>query len=602
MQDVNKKLSNTGNVIDFMLLKRVMKFARPYKFYFFVAAISAILLSVLGPIRPLLINYTIDNCIVIANKEGLINITIILISILVLEGIVQFFYIYLSNWLGQHVIQDLRSRIFRHILSLRMTYFDNMPIGTLVTRTVSDIETIADIFSQGLLVIIAEFLKLIVIIILMIYTDWRLTIIALLTVPILLVATAWFKKNIKRTFQDVRTQISNLNTFVQEHIVGMSIIQIFNREDAEYQKFFNINIKHRDANIRGIFYYAVFFPVVEVLSATSIGLIVWYGSQGILDGKDITVGELIAFILFIHMMFRPIRQLADRFNILQMGIVGSDRVFKVLDTNEKISDNGISGIQDIKGSIVFQNVNFSYKADEWVLKNLNFEIEAGKMLALVGGTGAGKTSIVSVLNRFYEIDSGNITIDKININEISLNSLRGNIALIQQEVFLFSDSILNNITLFDITISKERVIKAAKEIGVDVFINSLPGNYDHVVAERGVTLSSGQRQLIAFLRVYVRDPKILILDEATASIDTATEELLQSALEKLANDRTTIVIAHRLSTVSDADKIYVMKKGRVIEEGTHLELLDSDGLYAQYCKLQFEDGQKLNSTFAVANE
>ncbi|MBU46347.1 MAG: antibiotic ABC transporter ATP-binding protein [Flavobacteriales bacterium] len=581
MQDVNKKLSNTGNVIDFMLLKRVMKFARPYKFYFFVAAISAILLSVLGPIRPLLINYTIDNCIVIANKEGLINITIILISILVLEGIVQFFYIYLSNWLGQHVIQDLRSRIFRHILSLRMTYFDNMPIGTLVTRTVSDIETIADIFSQGLLVIIAEFLKLIVIIILMIYTDWRLTIIALLTVPILLVATAWFKKNIKRTFQDVRTQISNLNTFVQEHIVGMSIVQIFNREDAEYQKFFNINIKHRDANIRGIFYYAVFFPVVEVLSATSIGLIVWYGSQGILDGKDITVGELIAFILFIHMMFRPIRQLADRFNILQMGIVGSDRVFKVLDTNEKISDNGISGIKDIKGSIVFQNVNFSYKADEWVLKNLNFDIEAGKMLALVGGTGAGKTSIVSVLNRFYEIDSGNITIDKININEISLNSLRGNIALIQQEVFLFSDSILNNITLFDITISKERVIKAAKEIGVDVFINSLPGNYDHVVAERGVTLSSGQRQLIAFLRVYVRDPKILILDEATASIDTATEELLQSALEKLANDRTTIVIAHRLSTIVNADKILYLEAGRILESGTHYELLNRKTNYAK---------------------
>ena len=581
MQDVNKKLSNTGNVIDFILLKRVVKFARPYKFYFFVAAISAILLSVLGPIRPLLINYTIDNCIVIANKEGLINITIILISILVLEGVVQFFYIYLSNWLGQHVIQDLRSRIFSHILSLRMKYFDNMPIGTLVTRTVSDIETIADIFSQGLLVIIAEFLKLIVIIILMIYTDWRLTIIALLTVPVLLVATAWFKKNIKRTFQDVRTQISNLNTFVQEHIVGMSIVQIFNREDAEYQKFFKINIKHRDANIRGIFYYAVFFPVVEVLSATSIGLIVWYGSQGILDGKDITVGELIAFILFIHMMFRPIRQLADRFNILQMGIVGSDRVFKVLDTNEKISDDGISGIEDIKGSIVFQNVNFSYKADEWVLKNLNFEIEAGKMLALVGGTGAGKTSIVSVLNRFYEIDSGNITIDKININEISLNSLRGNIALIQQEVFLFSDSILNNITLFDIAISKERVIKAAKEIGVDVFINSLPGNYDYVVAERGVTLSSGQRQLIAFLRVYVRDPKILILDEATASIDTATEELLQSALEKLAYDRTTIVIAHRLSTIVNADKILYLEAGRILESGTHYELLKHKTNYAK---------------------
>ncbi len=509
MQESKKQKSNTGNVIDFILLKRVMKFAKPYKSHFFVAAIAAILLSVLGPMRPLLINHAIDNYIVIPNKEGLIKITQILISLLVLEGVIQFFYIYLSTWLGQHVIKDLRSKIFKHILSLKMKYFDNTPIGTLVTRTVSDIETIADIFSQGLLVIIAELLKLIVIIILMFYTDWRLTIIALLTIPVLLVATAWFKNNIKRTFQDVRTQIANLNTFVQEHIVGINIVQIFNRENAEYQKFFDINTKHRDSNIKGIFYYAVFFPVVEVLSSVSIGLIVWYGGQAILDGKNITVGELIAFILFIHMMFRPIRQLADRFNILQMGIVGCERVFKVLDTDEKILDNGALNIENTKGSIAFKKVNFCYKKDESVLKNLSFEIEAGKMLALVGRTGAGKTSIVSVLNRFYEIDSGDITIDGININEISLQSLRKNIALVQQEVFLFSDSILNNITLFDATISKEKVIAAAKEIGVDEFINSLPGDYDFVVAERGVTLSSGQRQLIAFLRVYVRNPKFL---------------------------------------------------------------------------------------------
>ena len=565
MQESKKQKSNTGNAIDFMLLKRVMKFAKPYKSHFFVAAIAAILLSVLGPMRPLIINHAIDNYIVIPNKEGLIKITQILISLLVLEGVIQFFYIYLSTWLGQHVIQDLRSKIFKHILSLKMKYFDNTPIGTLVTRTVSDIETIADIFSQGLLVIIAELLKLIVIIILMFYTDWRLTIIALLTIPVLLVATAWFKNNIKRTFQDVRTQIANLNTFVQEHIVGINIVQIFNRENTEYQKFFDINTKHRDSNIKGIFYYAVFFPVVEVLSSVSIGLIVWYGGQAILDGKNITVGELIAFILFIHMMFRPIRQLADRFNILQMGIVGCERVFKVLDTDEKILDNGTLNIENTKGSIAFKKVNFCYKKDELVLKNLSFEIEAGKMLALVGRTGAGKTSIVSVLNRFYEIDSGHITIDGININEISLQSLRKNIALVQQEVFLFSDSILNNITLFDATISKEKVIAAAKEIGVDEFINSLPGNYDFVVAERGVTLSSGQRQLIAFLRVYVRNPKILILDEATASIDTATEELLQLALEKLATNRTTIVIAHRLSTIVNADKILHLENGSVLE-------------------------------------
>ena len=586
MQESKKQKSNTGNVIDFMLLKRVMKFAKPYKSHFFVAAIAAILLSVLGPMRPLLINHAIDNYIVIPNKEGLIKITQILISLLVLEGVIQFFYIYLSTWLGQHVIQDLRSKIFKHILSLKMKYFDNTPIGTLVTRTVSDIETIADIFSQGLLVIIAELLKLIVIIILMFYTDWRLTIIALLTIPVLLVATAWFKNNIKRTFQDVRTQIANLNTFVQEHIVGINIVQIFNRENAEYQKFFDINTKHRDSNIKGIFYYAVFFPVVEVLSSVSIGLIVWYGGQAILDGKNITVGELIAFILFIHMMFRPIRQLADRFNILQMGIVGCERVFKVLDTDEKILDNGTLNIENTKGSIAFKKVNFCYKKDELVLKNLSFEIEAGKMLALVGRTGAGKTSIVSVLNRFYEIDSGHITIDGININEISLQSLRKNIALVQQEVFLFSDSILNNITLFDATISKEKVIAAAKEIGVDEFINSLPGDYDFVVAERGVTLSSGQRQLIAFLRVYVRNPKILILDEATASIDTATEELLQLALEKLATNRTTIVIAHRLSTIVNADKILHLENGSVLESGTHNQLLKNKGSYAEMFNFQ----------------
>ena len=586
MQESKKQKSNTGNVIDFMLLKRVMKFAKPYKSHFFVAAIAAILLSVLGPMRPLIINHAIDNYIVIPNKEGLIKITQILISLLVLEGVIQFFYIYLSTWLGQHVIKDLRSKIFEHILSLKMKYFDNTPIGTLVTRTVSDIETIADIFSQGLLVIIAELLKLIVIIILMFYTDWRLTIIALLTIPVLLVATAWFKNNIKRTFQDVRTQIANLNTFVQEHIVGINIVQIFNRENAEYQKFFDINTKHRDSNIKGIFYYAVFFPVVEVLSSVSIGLIVWYGGQAILDGKNITVGELIAFILFIHMMFRPIRQLADRFNILQMGIVGCERVFKVLDTDEKILDNGTLSIENTKGSISFKKVNFCYKKDESVLKNLSFEIEAGKMLALVGRTGAGKTSIVSVLNRFYEIDSGHITIDGININEISLQSLRKNIALVQQEVFLFSDSILNNITLFDATISKEKVIAAAKEIGVDEFINSLPGNYDFVVAERGVTLSSGQRQLIAFLRVYVRNPKILILDEATASIDTATEELLQLALEKLATNRTTIVIAHRLSTIVNADKILHLENGSVLESGTHNQLLKNKGSYAEMFNFQ----------------
>ena len=583
MQETNnkKQTTKTGKVLDFDLLKRVLEFAKPYKVTFFIAALSAILLSVLGPTRPLLINHAIDNYIVIPDKQGLINITMILMAILVIEGVLQFFYIYLSTWLGQHVIQDLRTKVFKHILSLRMKYFDNTPIGTLVTRSISDIETIADIFSQGLLVIIAELLKLIVVVSMMFYVDWRLALIAMLTIPVLLVATSWFKRNIKASFQDVREQVSQLNTFVQEHIVGMNVVQIFNREKSEYDKFFKINKEHRDAHLRSIFYYAVFFPVVEVLSAMSIGLIVWYGGHGILEGKSITVGELIAFILFVHMMFRPIRQLADRFNILQMGIVGSERVFKVLDTEEKIIDNGIKTFTDLKGSIAFSDVDFAYKKGEWVLKDLSFNIDAGNMLALVGRTGAGKTSIVSVLNRFYDINSGAITIDGVNVNDIALANLRKNIALVQQEVFLFSDSILNNITLFDATVSRETVVAAAKEIGVDEFINSLPGNYDYVVGERGVTLSAGQRQLIAFLRVYIRDPKILILDEATASIDTATEELLQLALEKLSTNRTTIVIAHRLSTIVNADKILHLKNGNVLEEGTHQELLKFKDAYSE---------------------
>ena len=582
----NKSKSNTGNVIDFVLLKRVLAFAKPYRLQFTIAAISAVLLSILGPMRPMLINYAIDNYILIPNKEKLLDITALLLGLLFVEAFIQFFYIYLSTWIGQHVIQDLRAKIFKHILSLKMKYFDNTPIGTLVTRAVSDIETIADIFSQGLLVIIAELLKLVVVVIMMFYTDWRLAIITMLTIPILLVATSWFKRNIKASFQDVREQVSQLNTFVQEHIVGMNVVQIFNREQAEYKKFKTINKSHRDAHLRSIFYYAVFFPIVEVLSAMSIGLIVWYGGQGILSGKDITVGELIAFILFIHMMFRPIRQLADRFNILQMGIVGSERVFKVLDTDAKIVDSGENTLENMEGAISFKEVDFSYKQDEWVLKGLTFEIKAGKMLALVGRTGAGKTSIISVLNRFYETQKGTIAIDGIDIDTVQLANLRENIALVQQEVFLFSDSILNNITLFDTDITRGKIVEAAKEIGVHDFIETLPNTYDYVVGERGVTLSAGQRQLIAFLRVYVRNPKILILDEATSSIDTATEELLQNALEKLSKDRTTIVIAHRLSTIVKADKILHLKNGSVLEEGTHKHLLQSGGAYAEMYNLQ----------------
>ena len=580
------KKSKTGEVLNIPLLKRVIVFAKPYKKQFIIAAISAIILSFLAPARPMLINYAIDNYILIEDATNLLRITIILISLLFLEGFIQFFYMYLSNWIGQHVILDLRKKIFKHILSLRMKYFDNTPIGTLVTRSVSDIETIADIFSQGLLVIIAELLKLVIVIIVMFYTDWRLTIIALSTIPVLLIATNWFKKNIKKSFQDVRTQVSNINSFVQEHLVGMNIVQIFNREEAEFKKFKEINILHRDAHLRSIFYYAVFFPIVEVLSAASIGLIVWYGGQNILTENTITPGEIIAFILFIHMMFRPIRQLADRFNVLQMGIVGSERVFKILDTDEKINDKGTRKIEEINGTISFSNVWFAYKNKQWVLKDLTFDIGAGKMLALVGQTGSGKSSIIRVLNRFYEINKGKITLDGVSVDEISINSLRKNIALVQQEVFLFSDSLLNNITLYDNSISKESIVNAAKQIGIHDFISSLPGSYDYKVGERGVTLSSGQRQLIAFLRVYLRDPKILILDEATASIDSETEALIQTALGKLSENRTTIVIAHRLSTIVQADKIILLKDGDVLEQGSHASLIKENGYYSKMYKNQ----------------
>ena len=581
--------NKTGKVLDISLLFRVIAFAKPYKKQFFIAALSAIILSFLGPARPMLINYAIDNFIVIPDPENLFKITVLLIALLFCEGFIQFFYIYLSTWIGQNVILDLRKRVFKHILSLKMTYFDKTPIGTLVTRSVSDIETIADIFSQGLLVIIAELLKLVIVIVVMFYTDWRLSIIALLTIPVLLVATAWFKRNIKASFQDVRNKVSSINAFVQEHIVGMSIVQIFNREEAEFKKFKKINLEHRDAHLRSIFYYAVFFPVVEVLSAISIGLIVWYGGEGILAGKSITLGEIIAFILFIHMMFRPIRQLADRFNILQMGIVGSERVFKVLDTEDKINDNGDLEVVNIEGNILFENVWFAYKENQWVLKDLSFHIGAGKFLALVGQTGAGKSSVIRILNRFYEIEKGVVKIDNISIKDMTLTSLRNNIALVQQEVFLFSDSIFNNITLFDNYISKESVVNAAKEIGIHDFISSLPQGFDYIVGERGVTLSSGQRQLIAFLRVYIRNPKVLILDEATASIDSATEQLLQSALEKLSENRTTIVIAHRLSTIIKADKILLLGDGRVIEEGNHHQLLDLQGDYAKMYQNQISE-------------
>ena len=582
--------SKTGKAIDFKLLKRVLKFTRPYRKVLILSIFFSILLSFLSPIRPFLINYAVDNYIIVPDPSQLRLICMVLISLLVLEALVQFLYIYLATWLGQHVIQDLRARVYQHILKLKMKYFDNTPIGSLVTRTISDIETISDIFSQGLFVIIGELLKLIVVVCMMFYTDWRLALVSLIAVPLLLIATMWFKRNIKSAFQEVRKEVSNINTFVQEHIVGMNLVQIFNRENSEFEKFKKINKNHLKAHLRSVFYYSVFFPIVEILSALSIGLIIWYGGESIISGKEVTLGELVAFILYIHMMFRPIRQLADRFNILQMGIVGSERVFKVLDTKDFIKDNGSVVKDKIEGTVKYKNVKFSYNDGNWVLNGISFSIEKGKKLALVGRTGSGKTSIINILNRFYEIQSGSITIDGINVEKFKLDNLRKHIAVVQQEVHLFSSSIMQNIILFDENISEFDVVKASKEIGIHDFILTLPGGYDYIVGERGVTLSTGQRQLISFLRVYLRNPQILILDEATSSIDSYTEQILQSALKKISEGRTTIVIAHRLSTVIDSDKILLLKNGTVLEEGNHSELIKLNGEYKKmYVTQHFEE-------------
>lgn len=582
--------TKTGEILDYKLLKRVLQFAEPYRFRMWLTAILAILLAFLAPLRPLLINYALDSYVLIPNLKMLFQITILMIAILAVESLVQFYYIYYAAWIGQHVIQDLRGKIYKHIISLKLSFFDKTPIGTVVTRTISDIETIAAIFSEGLLIIIAELLKIVVILMVMLYTDVKLTIVSLASIPLLLIATHWFKRSIKSAFQQVRTQVSVMNAFIQEHIVGMNIVQIFVREYAEYQKFKTINKAHQDAHIRSILYYSIFFPVVEILSASSIGLIIWWGGSAILSGNEVTFGELVAFILYIHMLFRPIRQLADRFNILQMGIVGSERVFKILDTDQKIQDKGKLVLENVKGEIRFQDVSFAYNKNQWVLKNINFEIQAGKTLALVGETGAGKTSITNVLNRFYDIQKGTIYLDDIPIKEVKLSSLRDQIAFVQQEVFLFSETIYNNIALYDEDISFLQVKEAAKQIGIDDFISSLPGGYHYTVGERGVMLSTGQRQLIAFLRVYVRNPKILILDEATSSIDTETEQLLQIALEKIAINRTLIVIAHRLSTIRNADKILLFKDGEILEKGSHTELMLQKGIYQKmYSTQQFAE-------------
>lgn len=577
----------SGKTFDAPLLKRVLKYVKPYLNIFYGTAIFAILIAFLSPARPLLIQYAFDNYILTPNVDKLLLITLLLVGLLFAESILQYFYTYWSNFLGQSVIRDLRLQTYKKIINFKQQYFDKNPIGALVTRVVSDIETISDIFSQGLLVIIADILKLIIVIVVMFVTDWRLALFSLASIPLLLIATYWFKRSIKSAFQDVRKQVSALNTFVQEHIVGMYIVQLFNREDIEFEKFKAINNSHKKAHVRSIWYYSVFFPIVEILSAISIGLLIWWGGIEAATTTDVTLGELIAFILYIHMLFRPIRQLADRFNVLQMGMVASERVFKVLDTDDSISNSGKMLVDNCRGDIEFKNVWFAYNDEDWVLRDVSFKVSAGETLALVGATGAGKSSIINLLTRNYEINKGSILIDGVNYLEYDLNSLRENIAVVLQDVFLFSDTIYNNIILGR-DISLDRVKAYAKDIEIDDFIQSLPNAYHYNVRERGGMLSLGQRQLISFVRAYVNQPKILVLDEATSSIDSESESLIQRSSEKLTKDRTSIVIAHRLATVQNADNIILLEDGKLIEEGSHQDLLSANGKYKLLYDLQFQ--------------
>lgn len=578
----------SGNAFDLEIFSRLMSFAKRYKLYFFIAASSTILLALFSVLSPYILINLVDNFILTQDRVGVLNYTLIMLGVLLIEVLLQFSFIYYANWVGQHIIRDIRAKIFRHILQFKMSYFDKNSVGKLVTRVVSDIETIAAFFSNGVFTILSDILKMLAVSIVMFVLNWRLAAITLAVLPILVYATKLFQVAIKATFQEVRNQVANLNSFVQERVTGMKIVQLFNREDIEYQNFKEINEKHKKAHVKTIWYYSVFFPIAEILSSIGIGLIVWFGGSQAIQDSNISVGMIIGFIQYAQMLFRPLRQIADKFNQLQMGIVAGERVFKVIDTESTIDKNGTIVAENLNGDINFKDVRFSYVADEEVLKGISLDVKSGETIAIVGATGAGKSTIINLINRFYEIDSGTIAIDDVPVQEYTLESLRNQVAIVLQDVFLFSDSILNNITLKEESITLEQVEKAAKQIGIHEFIMTLPGGYQYNVKERGSMLSSGQRQLIAFLRAYVSKPSILILDEATSSVDAHAEQMIQYATETITKDRTSIVIAHRLATIKQADKIIVMHEGKIVEEGKHLELLEKEnGYYKNLYEKQF---------------
>lgn len=546
-----------------------------------------VLLAVISPMRPYLIQLTVDKYIAGQLMQMLIYITIVQVILLVLETVMRFYFSYFTNWLGQSVVKDLRVAVYRKIVHLNLGFFDKTPIGTLTTRTINDIEAINDVFSEGLISIIADMLMIIAILVVMFIEDWRLTLISLSPFPVLIIATYIFKESVNKSFHRVRNAVSALNAFVQEHLTGVVIVQAFTGEKREYARFRQINKEHRTANIDAIFAYSVFFPVVEIILAISLGLMVWWGANKVLN-YEVTQGVMIAFIMYLNMLFRPLRMLADKFNTLQMGMVASERVFRIMDSDDQITDNGTKDAVGMKGAITFDHVYFAYKEEEYVLKDIDFSANPGDTIAIVGHTGSGKTTIISILNRLYEIQKGRILLDGTDIKDFTLKALRSKIGVVLQDVFLFAGSVYENITLRNPAISREQVEQAAKLIGLHDFILQLPGGYDYQVMERGSTLSLGQRQLISFVRALLYDPSILILDEATSSVDTESEMLIQHAIDKLISDRTSIIIAHRLSTISKASKIIVLDKGEVREMGTHEELLKLEGFYYKLHSMQFK--------------
>ena len=572
----------TGSILDVSLFKRLMRYVRPYRFTFIFVLTAAILLSVFSTLNPYLLKITVDDYITLKDYDGMLIFIGIMTGVLFLEVFFQFSFIYFANWLGQRVVYDLRRELFRRMIGFRMTFFDKSAVGRLVTRAVNDIETIASIFSQGLFMIIADLLKMLIVVGVMLSVSWKLSLIVFAVLPLILFATRKFQKAMKFAFDEVRTQVANLNTFVQERISGMHIVQLFVREHQEYQSFQEINEKHKKAWLKTVWYNSIFFPIAELSTSIAIGLLVWYGGLSVIaEENGITLGSIFLFIQLTQMLFRPLRQIADKFNTLQMGMVAVQRVFALMDTDSNIPDDGFLETKDMKGKISFHNVVFSYKEGETVINDISFNVNDGETIAIVGATGAGKSTIINLLSRFYDINKGSIELDDKNIKSYKLSSLRNAIAVVLQDVFLFADTIQNNISMWDSSISEEQVMEAARHIGIDKFISKLPGKLQYDVKERGAMLSGGQRQLIAFLRAYVSNPSILVLDEATSSVDGETEELIQIATDRLTEGKTAIIIAHRLATVQKADRIIVMDKGKIVEMGSHEKLLQIDGGFYQ---------------------